>query len=344
METKYINIDKDIDIEKIKEASEYIKQGKLVVFPTETVYGIGADATNEYAVKRIFEAKGRKSDNPLIVHISNIDMLRTIVSDIGKVEQNLIEKFWPGPLTIIFNRKDEKIISNIVTGGLDTVGVRMPNNIIALNLIKESNKPIAAPSANISGRPSGTIISDIKNELDGKVECIIDSGATEVGVESTVVRVINGIVNILRPGKITKEDIESLGLEVQFDKHIFEKVSEEKVMSPGMKYRHYAPNKRCIMIYSEDDNKMIEKINEMSIEYKNAIVLCNSKNKEKYLCNTIELGYTLDEIAQNIFRVLRQVDRMNGDIVLIEGVKKAGIGVAIFNRLIRACEYNYIEI
>ena len=341
MKSKYIKIDKEINLEQVAKA---IKEGKLVVFPTETVYGIGADATNEKAVKNIFTAKGRKSDNPLIVHISNINMLKEIVEDVGDIEKKLIKNFWPGPLTIIFKRK-KGIISDSVTGGLDTVGVRMPSNKIAKMLIEESKTPIAAPSANISGKPSGTKIEDILEELDGKVEYILDDGASDVGVESTVVRIIEGKVIILRPGKITKEDIERLGIDAEYDKNIFEKIdSTKKVMSPGMKYKHYAPNKKCIMIYSSDNNKMVHKINETCMKYNTPIVICRNRNRAKYNCKTLLMGDILGEIARNIFMLLRKVDKEDCDVVIIEGVEKEGIGVAIYNRLIRACEYNYIEV
>lgn len=191
MKSIYFNEEKEVKIEEIKEAANGIKEGKLVLFPTETVYGIGANALDTNAVQKIFVAKGRASDNPLIVHISNINMLEQIVENIGEIEKRLINKFWPGPLTIIFNRKSENIIPNSVTAGLNTVGVRMPSNEIARELIELSGVPIAAPSANVSGRPSGTNVQDIIEELDGKVHYIIDGGKTIIGLESTVIRVID---------------------------------------------------------------------------------------------------------------------------------------------------------
>ena len=260
MKSKYADLKLNQDLNKIKEAAMYIKEGKIVLFPTETVYGIGANALDEKAVNKIFEAKGRASDNPLIVHIASIDMLNNLVKEIGKIEEKLINNFWPGPLTIIFNRKE--CVPNNVTAGLETVGIRMPSNKIAKKLIEFANLPIAAPSANISGKPSGTKIEDIIDELDGKVDYILDNGMVDIGVESTVVRVIENKVHILRPGKITVEDIERLGLEVVIEKQIMEECNpNERVMSPGMKYRHYAPNTKCILVYSEDENKMIEEIN-----------------------------------------------------------------------------------
>ena len=343
MKSKYINLKDNQNYEKIKEPAQAIKQGNLVLFPTETVYGIGANALDEKAVKKIYEAKGRASDNPLIAHISNLEMLKKLVTEIGEREKKLIEKFWPGPLTIIFNKSN--IVPNIITAGLETVAIRMPSNEIAKRLIEYSGVPIAAPSANISGKPSGTVVEDILEELDGKVEYIIDGGMVDIGLESTVIRVIDGKVHILRPGKITKEDIESLGIEVEIEKQILGKYEEgEKVLSPGIKYKHYAPNTKCILVYSNNNEKMVEKINEISNE-KNAVILCRTSNLEKYnAVNKLAMGNTLEEICNNIFTLLRKVDKYNAEIVLIEGVQKDGLGLAIMNRLLRACAYNYIEI
>lgn len=330
-----INYNKEL----LKDASLAIKEGKLVLFPTETVYGIGADGLNSEAVKNIFLAKGRKQDNPLILHVSSKKMIYSIAKDITPLEEELINNFFPGPLTIILKRKD--IVPDIVTASLDTVGIRMPENIIAHDLIELSNTPIAAPSANISGRPSGTNINDIFDELSDKMEYIIDNGETKIGLESTVIRVIDNKIHILRPGKITKTDLEKYA-EVIIDSHILNDIKDnEKVLSPGMKYKHYAPNTKCILVYSKDNNKLIEKIKEL--ENKNTLVITNNKNINKFK-NAIGYGETLEEISHNIFKILRQVDKMNKDLVIIEGVKKEELGLAIMNRLIRACSHNYIEI
>lgn len=218
MKSKYINFKQNKNYEELKAPAEAIKEGKLVIFPTETVYGIGANAIDEEAVRNIYIAKGRASDNPLIAHISDIKMLDDLVLEVGEIERKLIKNFWPGPLTIVFNKKP--IVPDIITGGLNTVAVRMPSNEIAHKLIEYSNCPIAAPSANISGKPSGTQIEDIIEELDGKVEYIIDNGKVDIGVESTVIRVVDNVVHILRPGKITPEDIEELGIPVYIEKQI----------------------------------------------------------------------------------------------------------------------------
>ena len=344
MKSKYANLKQNYDINKIREEAEEIKNGNLVLFPTETVYGIGANALDSNAVSNIFKAKGRASDNPLIVHICDINMLDDLVKGVGQIEQNLMDNFWPGPLTIIFDKKE--CVPYSVTAGLETVGVRFPRNKVAQELIRFSNLPIAAPSANISGKPSGTKIEDIINELDGKVDYILDAGMTDIGVESTVIRVIDNKVHILRPGKITKEDIESLGIEVVIEKQIMEECkAQEKVMSPGMKYRHYAPNTKCLLVYSDNKDELVKRINEEIQLEANVLVLGRTSNLEKYNTeNKLDMGNTLEEISKNIFTLLRKVDSYNVDLVIIEGVKKEGLGLAIMNRLIRACEHNYIEI
>lgn len=344
MKSKYADLKTNEDFNKIKEAAVEIKEGKIVLFPTETVYGIGANALDEKAVNKIFEAKGRASDNPLIVHICNLDMLNDLVQEIGETEEKLITNFWPGPLTIIFNRRE--CIPNNVTAGLDTVGIRMPSNNIARKLIEFAGLPIAAPSANISGKPSGTKVEDIIDELDGKVDYILDAGMVDIGVESTVIRVVENRVHILRPGKITVEDIQSLGIDVVIEKQIMEECkTEEKVMSPGMKYRHYAPNTKCLLVYSDDKNKLVERINEEIKLEKNVLVLGRTNNLYKYKTdNKLDMGDSLEDISKNIFTLLRKVDKYNVDLVIIEGVKREGLGLAIMNRLIRACEHNYIEI
>lgn len=342
MKSKYADLKQNKDLNKIKEAAILVKEGRIVLFPTETVYGIGANALDENAVNKIFEAKGRASDNPLIVHISDIAMLDNLVKEVGKLEQKLMDNFWPGPLTIIFDRKE--CVPNVVTAGLNTVGIRMPSNEIARKLIEFAKTPIAAPSANVSGKPSGTKIEDIIDELDGKVDYILDSGMVDIGVESTVVRVVDNKVHILRPGKISVEDIQTLGIEVIIEKQIMEECSpKEKVMSPGMKYRHYAPNTKCLLIYSDSNDKLVDRINQ-ELE-KNVLVLGRTSNLEKYNTeNKLDMGDSLEEISKNIFTLLRKVDSYNVDLVIIEGVKKEGLGLAIMNRLIRACEHNYIEI
>jgi len=343
---KLIDLKESIEYDKIKHASKTIQNGGLILFPTETVYGIGANGLDEVAVKRIFEAKGRAQDNPLILHIASTDMLDIIATDITELEYKLMDAFWPGPFTIILNKKE--IVPSVVTGGLNTVAVRMPANIIANKLIEYAGVPIAAPSANISGKPSGTCLEDIYSELADKMDYIIDGGKCEVGLESTVVKVENGQVKILRPGKITKEQIEEIINNVEYDKHIFEDLkSNEVVLSPGVKYKHYAPETKSVLVYSKDNDTMIAKINELSEQNEKSLVICSNENVDKYKANIV-LNYgskkKKEEIASNIFSLLRRVDVLDVDTVYIEGIEKEGIGIAIMNRLIRACSYNYIEL
>ena len=348
MISKYSNQKNKINEEEIKEAAEEIKNGNLVLFPTETVYGIGANALNAEAVKKVFIAKNRAPDNPLIVHVCSIKKVKKIVQEITPLEKKLMEKFWPGPLTIIFNRKSEKIIPNVVTANLDTVGIRMPSNKIAKKLIQEAGVPIAAPSANISGKPSGTKVEDIIEELDGKVQYILDGGVTDIGLESTVIKIDNGVIDILRPGKVTKEELQEVANQVEIDLHVLGKVEKnEKVASPGMKYRHYAPNTKCMMVYSNNEEDMINKINEITLDMQNenkkVLVLGREKHINSYIVkNKWNMGGELEEVAKNIFTLLRKVDKEKVDLVIIEGVGENGLGLAITNRLIRACAYNYI--
>lgn len=335
---KYLDCKNSYKKENLKEAADIIKNGGLVLFPTETVYGIGADGLNEKAVKNIFIAKGRVQDNPLILHVSSINMIKKLVKEINPIEEKLINSFFPGPLTIIFEKKD--IVPYIITGGLNTVAIRMPENNIAHDLIELSNTPIAAPSANISGKPSGTNIDDIFEELNNKVDYIIDGGNTEIGVESTVIRVINGVIHILRPGKITYDDLSKI-TNVFVDEHVLGNLNDgQKVLSPGMKYKHYAPETKCLLI-SGEDYKVINKIN----EYYNDDVLVIAKDSiANSYKNKICLGNTLEDISHNIFKALRLADKQNKKLIIIVGVKPKGLGLAIMNRLIRACSHNYIEV
>lgn len=342
------NFKKNIKQNELDEIAKIINNGGIMVFPTETVYGIGADATQDDAVKKIFIAKGRPQDNPLIVHISNYDMLENVAIDIGDIERKLMEKFWPGPLTIIL--KSNKNVSKSVTAGLNTVGVRMPGNDISLKIIESCNTPIAAPSANVSGRPSGTNIKDIYDELKDRVDVFIDGGKTDIGIESTVVKVEDDVVKILRPGKISLEDIQELGIKVVLDEHVFKDVKDgEKVESPGMKHRHYAPKTKTILVEYSKDNIMVDKVYKYINENKNlkiAVVCFNEHGK--YYTNRdikcIEMGSVNNplEISKNIFSILRLIDKLDVDVCLIEGMKKEHIGTAIMNRLIRACEYNIL--
>ncbi len=327
----------------IKIAAQIIKKGNLVLFPTETVYGIGADGLNNKAVDKIFIAKGRQSDNPLILHIANENMLQLIAKNINELERKLMNAFWPGPFTIVLPKQN--IVPDNVTAGLNTVAVRMPSNKIIRDLIIASDTPIAAPSANLSGKPSGTCLEDIYEEFKDKVDYIIDGGKCKIGLESTVVKVENNQIIILRPGKITKEQLEKIAPTTLAEQLNTPPDPNDKVLSPGLKYKHYAPNTKCILVYSKNNKKMVNKIQEISNQYKNTTIICSNKNIKQYKnSNILSYGNTKQEIANNIFSILRKADHLNTDIIIIEGVNQHHIGLAIMNRLIRSCSYNYINI
>lgn len=346
LNNKYIDLKDVNNYDAIDGAAKVIKDGGLVLFPTETVYGIGANGFDDEAVKKIFIAKGRAQDNPLILHIANIEMLDEIVENISELEYKLMDAFWPGPFTIVLNKK--KGIANEATCGGDTVGVRMPSNRIAYELIKRAGVPIAAPSANISGRPSGTNVEDIIGELEDKMDFIINGGETEIGLESTVVRVIDNEIKILRPGRITKEDMIKITEHVEVDKKVMEHIGkDEKVLSPGMKYRHYAPKTHCTLVYSDDNKKLVGEILKIASENERALILSSAENMDKfkgYECINIGSKNNLLEISHNLFSILRSIDRYDANLAIIEGVETEGVGLAIMNRLIRACEYDYRKI
>ena len=329
----------------IIEAGEILKRGGLVAFPTETVYGLGADALNEEAAQKIYAAKGRPSDNPLIVHITNMEDLLKITKNVSKEAFKVAEEYWPGPLTMIFEKKEK--VPYGTPGGLNTVAVRMPSHEIARAVIDAGGGYIAAPSANTSGRPSPTAAEHVKEDMDGRIDMIVDGGDVEIGVESTILDMTVTPPMILRPGAVTKEMLEDLIGEVAEDVALIDPDSKKKPKAPGMKYRHYAPKAKCILVYSKDNLKMINKINEVLHDYNNPVVIACTENIEMYnIKNKIDIGSkeNLEEISKNLFTDLRKVDKYNPDIVIIEGVNKSGMGLAIMNRLIRACEYNYIEI
>ena len=345
----YYNWTEDTSTEELKIICNLIKNGELVIFPTETVYGIGANALDSNAVNKIFIAKGRPSDNPLIVHIANKVTIDEIAKDITEVEKKLIDSFMPGPFTIILKKKE--CIPSVVSAGLDTVAVRMPDNIIAKAIITYSGVPIVASSANIFGKPSGTKIEDIRKEIEGKVSAIVDGGESNVGLESTVVKVINEIPVILRPGKITPEQIEKVAGKVIIDSNIFEKPKENtKVESPGMKYKHYAPNTKCKLFYAKDEKDLIFEINkQIRIFDRDVTVLGFEEHKDKINVPNeryIEVSKkdNIEEYAKNIYTDLRKADNIKSKIILIEGVEKKGLGIAIMNRLLRTCEYDYKEL
>lgn len=349
METK-IGIIKDInnDIEYLEQASRIICNGGTVAFPTETVYGLGANALNEEAVCKIFEAKGRPQDNPLIVHVAckNIDNLVKEVPDIAK---ELIDKFWPGPLTIILKKKD--IIPNRTSANLNSIGIRMPSNEIALKLIELSGSPIAAPSANISGRPSPTDVERCIEDLNGKVDYIIGGDKSDVGVESTIVDCTVFPPVVLRPGGITLEMLKDVCNDITIDKAIQGKPDANlKPKAPGMKYRHYAP-KAKLQIIKGNKEKTIEKIKEIVENYnenqKKVAILSTEELSSRFpLGEIITLGSekNLSDIARNLFEALRKCDDLNVDFILCQAFEEDGVGLAIMNRLNKAAGFNIVEV
>ena len=335
------------DLHLIEEAAKVIKGG-IVAFPTETVYGLGADALNAEAVKKIFEAKGRPQDNPLIIHVASKDVSK-YVSDISEVAQKLMNKFWPGPLTLILNKKD--IVPNVTSANLKTIGIRMPDNEVALKLIELSGTTIAAPSANISGRPSPTDIERCVEDLDGKVDCIIGGQKSKVGVESTIVDCTVNPPIVLRPGGLTLEMLREVDPKIELDKGLMTKPTEDfKPKAPGMKYKHYAP-KAKVRIVSGNNKKVVEKIQEMVHNYidndKKVGILSCKENADKYKeGEVISIGsvYKLEEVAQNLFEDLRRFDDMNVDIILAEAYEEKGVGIAIMNRLKKSAGYDIINV
>ena len=339
METKIIKIDKDkFDLEDLKEAAEIIKRSGIVAFPTETVYGLGANGLNEEAVKRIYKAKGRPSDNPLILHIGEVEQLKDLVEEVPETALKCIQAFWPGPLTIILRRKT--IVPDIITAGLTTVAVRMPENPIARALINLAKVPIAAPSANLSGRPSPTSGQHVIEDMLGKIEMIIDGGETGIGLESTVLDLSEELPIILRPGGITYEDLKKVLPDVIEDKANLEKDLLPK--SPGQKYRHYAPKAEMILFIGDLENIIsnIKKHTDKSnIEYKKVGIMATDETKDNYSNAIVKsLGTRKDKktIANSLFNILREFDNLDVDIIFAEGVDLDHIGLAIMNRMMKA--------
>lgn len=350
MDTK-ISIIKDIhkNIKYIEEAASVIKEGGVVAFPTETVYGLGADALNPLAVKKIFEAKGRPQDNPLIIHVANKN-LESLVKEIPSIANKIMDRFWPGPLTLIFKKKN--IIPDVTSANLDTIGVRMPSNEIALKLIESSGTPIAAPSANISGRPSPTDVERCIEDLEGKIEYILGGSRSDVGVESTILDLSVDPPCILRPGGITLEMLKEIDERIYIDPAIMKKSNENiKPKAPGMKYRHYAP-KAKIKIINGNTEKTIEKIKDLLQNYidnKLRVGVMTCDEHINYYSNQVEIislgsRKKLDEIAKNLFEALRSFDDKGVDIILAEGYEEKDLGIAIMNRLKKAAAYDILEV
>lgn len=327
----------------IDTVADILRNGGLAAIPTETVYGLAANAFDEQACKNIYAAKGRPSDNPLIVHISDIKMLDDIVESFPEKARILADKFWPGPLTMIMKKSDK--IPMVTSGGLNSVAVRFPRHPVAKKIIEKAGVPLAAPSANLSGSPSPTTFQHCVNDLMGRVDAIIDGGPSDVGVESTIISFVDEKPILLRPGYITLEQLrETLG-EVELSKAVLEKLAEgEKVLSPGMKYKHYAPKCTVIMIKSEKE-QYAEYLNKKAQD-KNVVALCFEEDVPLLNCKTVCYGSCDNEKeqAEKLFDSLRKLDDTDADVVYAHAPKITGVGLAVYNRLVRACGFDIIEL
>jgi L-threonylcarbamoyladenylate synthase len=320
-----------------------ICSGEIIAFPTETVYGLGANALDPSAVSKLFEIKGRPSDNPLIIHIADMKTLRTLVSQIPARANLIIKKFWPGPVTLVL--KKSKIVPKITTGGLSTVAIRMPRNNVALALIRKSALPIAAPSANISGRPSPTTATHVKDDLDGKIKLILDGGSTKIGIESTVIDMTQPTPMILRPGGISKEAIENEIGKVLLHNSLIG-IDRKKIKfyrSPGMKYRHYSPKAHLMLVEGPENDaksKIIQLTEKLEAEGKKVSIMTASKSLKVNSEKIQFMGRSLETIARNLFANLRQADKNNIDVIIVQGIQYNRIGFAIMNRLKKAAITN----
>ena len=338
METELIKIN-SIDDEALKRAGQCIKDGGLVAFPTETVYGLGGDGLNEVAAKNIYLAKGRPSDNPLILHINDQKMLSRIVSEVTPMAKKIMTAFCPGPITIILPKSD--IVPKAVTGGLDTIAVRMPDNDIARALIKYADTPIAAPSANISGRPSPTTAQAVYKDLQSRIDMVLDGGACQFGVESTIVDCTEDVPIILRPGAITKEMLEEIFSVVKIDKAIVGANVVPK--APGMKYKHYSPNAHVIIVKGDFD-KFASLVAEPRSERTCAV--CFDGEEDKISVPAYPYGHadSPEEQARELFDVLRHVDDEKMELAFVRFPSLDGVGMAVYNRLLRAAGFEVIEL
>jgi L-threonylcarbamoyladenylate synthase len=328
--TEVIRIDPErIDYRAIERAARIIRGGGLVAFPTETVYGLGADATSEQAVQKIFDAKRRPADNPLIAHVSDREMLNRAASGIGITAERLIERFWPGPLTIVLKRRP--ILAEAVSAGLGTVAVRMPDNRVALELIRRSGVPLAAPSANVSGRPSPTCAEHVLRDLEGRVDMILDGGATNIGIESTVVDLTVDPPVILRPGWITRELlIEALG-QVSMPA-----TAEELKRSPGTRHRHYTPRARVILV-EQSSPVLLAQLSKEHLQNGAVGFIGSSRidiDDPKFYSINLESSAT--DYARSIYSALRELDRKGARVIVIEGIIEDREGAAVMDRLRRA--------
>ncbi|MGC9209906.1 MAG: L-threonylcarbamoyladenylate synthase [Acidilobus sp.] len=354
--TRILKIDPErIDLELVREAAEVIRRGGIVAFPTETVYGLGADTYNSEAAKRVFIAKGRPMDNPLIVHIAELSQLYDVAMEVPDFVERLAKRFWPGPLTLIL-RKAPRVPPE-VTAGRETVAVRMPAHPVALALIRESGVPIAAPSANLAGRPSPTTGEHVVRDLYGRADVIIDSGETLYGVESTIIDVTKDPPVLLRPGAMPYEEVEKeLGKKVVVPPFARGLGEADVALAPGMKYRHYAPLKRLTVVegdYADLESyarKVARVVKEAVRRGSRPVVLCSSETEHVYReegLRTIVLGprSNLFIVARNLFKSLRAIDDiLEVDEAFAEGFEERGLGLTIMNRLRKASGFNIVKV
>ncbi len=336
------------DAQIMEEAGELIAQGELVAFPTETVYGLGGDALHPEASGKIYTAKGRPSDNPLIVHIADFSDLERVAEEIPVQARKLADAFWPGPLTMIVKKSDA--VPYATTGGMDTVAVRMPNHPVALELIRKSGCLIAAPSANTSGRPSPTEARHVAEDLSGKIAMILDGGPVGIGIESTIIDLTEPVPMVLRPGYITPEMLANvLEEEVIIDPGILAADDTRKPKAPGMKYKHYAPKADMVVVEGEE-KAVVAKINELSgkkrAEGMKVAVIATEETKDLYDADVILcIGKRSDEdeIAQHLYRILRECDRLDVGEIYTESFQTPRIGQAIMNRLLKAAGHTVVH-
>ncbi len=344
LETEFIKIDpENIDMDAMRRAGEIIAGGGLVAFPTETVYGLGASAVDSGAAEKIYAAKGRPSDNPLIVHVCSFEQIEELAENIPAYAKKLMQSFMPGPLTLILKKKS--CIPDEVTANMDTVGIRFPSNPIAAALIKCSGVPIAAPSANISGKPSPTTARDVMEDMNGKIECIIDGGSCSVGVESTILDASGERPVLLRPGGITVDMIKEICPELKIDSHVLKSVApDEQPKCPGMKYKHYAPDAEVTVIEGEMEN-VRAKINELLKENKGRVTgvltMYDSAYDDAVIINA---GRQNSEYARNLFSDLREFDRLGVEVVFAEFCENDGVGLAVKNRLYKSAGGRVIHV
>lgn len=348
MQTIIADMKTGIDEEWMKRAGAILREGGLVAFPTETVYGLGANALDKDAAARIYNAKGRPSDNPLIVHIARREDMYRIAAEVPEKAKTLAEKFWPGPLTMIFKKKD--CVPRTTTGGLDTVAVRMPDNEVALELIRQGGGFVAAPSANTSGRPSPTTASHVAEDMTGRIDMIIDGGSVGIGVESTIVDMSTEPPMILRPGYINQEMLREVIGEVVSDPALFTAGANEPPRAPGMKYRHYAP-KADMLIVEGAPEKVIPRINQMVQEELQKggtpAVIASEETKDRYQNSIVRsMGSRKDEldISRHLYAVLREFDEQEVSRIFSESFDTPALGQAIMNRLVKAAGHQVLRV